>query len=71
LCYHYDRLVLAQRINKLDRAFTPDGQRQNGMWKKDGISHGQNREGSRLQTIIPQFRVSSVYIARFVRHVTP
>jgi hypothetical protein len=33
LCYHQNRLLLAQRLNQLDRAITPNGQGQHRMRK--------------------------------------
>ena len=43
LRHHKNRLLLAQRLNQLDRAIAPHRQRQHRMRKEDGIPYRQHR----------------------------
>ena len=44
LCHHYDGLVVAQRVDQLDRTFSSHRQRQHRVREQDRVAHRQNRQ---------------------------
>ena len=71
LRHHKDRLLLAERLNKLYRALTAHRQRQNRMRKEDRIANRQNRYrplAVRLLAALGVFRCWFNYTYEIVCH---